>query len=603
MNIGIIDADLMDNGTRHPNLALMKIAGYHISIGDNVSLIYDDYNSIQNFEKVYISCVFSFTYVPKWVLESENVVYGGTGFFEDGGTSLPENIEHFMPYYDLYSEYIEMNIKRGKSLSKYSDYLNYSIGFTTRGCFRKCNFCVNKKYNSVQIHSNVTEFVDKKRPMIYLWDDNILAYPYWEGIIDELDATGKPFQFRQGMDIRLLTDRKAYRLNQARYHGDFIFAFDYLSDKEKIVSKIQLWRKYTNKFPKMYVLTAYTSQDASDIGDTFERIKILMQYGCLPFIMRYEKYKESKYRTLYTQIARWCNQPQFFKKMSFREFCVKNQFYHVNPNTTCASLQALIDFEEEQPDIAGRYFDLKLINENIYDINYGFGRKFYNKQECHKCKTNISSWDSIVKNDLNTKEITDLYYNRHIDLSCLKYRNAECHISEEDAGKFLCDFICKSSKDVIINSIKDDKQDNLNKDNFVLPMETDEYYLNFLYNLFGNSINGEITIKEIIDLDDSYTLRKKQEIFIKLRLLTLMDFLIMSKNNINGKVKLSALGKVYLELDRKNQKTIFNNNIFRLPIIQYYLINGEELCIEKLNHLNIKEQEKVFDYIKEITKR
>ena len=25
--IGIIDADLLDNGTRHPNLALMKISG------------------------------------------------------------------------------------------------------------------------------------------------------------------------------------------------------------------------------------------------------------------------------------------------------------------------------------------------------------------------------------------------------------------------------------------------------------------------------------------------------------------------------------------------------------------------------------------------
>ena len=29
MKIGIIDADLLDNGTRHPNLALMKISGYY----------------------------------------------------------------------------------------------------------------------------------------------------------------------------------------------------------------------------------------------------------------------------------------------------------------------------------------------------------------------------------------------------------------------------------------------------------------------------------------------------------------------------------------------------------------------------------------------
>lgn len=31
--IGLIDADLLDNGTRHPNLALMKIAGYYKDTG------------------------------------------------------------------------------------------------------------------------------------------------------------------------------------------------------------------------------------------------------------------------------------------------------------------------------------------------------------------------------------------------------------------------------------------------------------------------------------------------------------------------------------------------------------------------------------------
>lgn len=27
LKIGLVDADLLDNGTRHPNLALLKIAG------------------------------------------------------------------------------------------------------------------------------------------------------------------------------------------------------------------------------------------------------------------------------------------------------------------------------------------------------------------------------------------------------------------------------------------------------------------------------------------------------------------------------------------------------------------------------------------------
>ena len=39
MNIGIIDADLLDNGTRHPNLALMKISGFNKEKGHNVTLL------------------------------------------------------------------------------------------------------------------------------------------------------------------------------------------------------------------------------------------------------------------------------------------------------------------------------------------------------------------------------------------------------------------------------------------------------------------------------------------------------------------------------------------------------------------------------------
>lgn len=32
MRVGIIDADLLDHGTRHPNLALMKLSGWEKGI-------------------------------------------------------------------------------------------------------------------------------------------------------------------------------------------------------------------------------------------------------------------------------------------------------------------------------------------------------------------------------------------------------------------------------------------------------------------------------------------------------------------------------------------------------------------------------------------
>lgn len=325
VRIGIIDADLMDNGTRHPNLALMKISGYYKEQGHEVKLIYNSYMEVYEYDKIYLSKVFSFTEVPEWVLERDNVEFGGTGFYSDGGDNLNYEIEHHKPDYSLYNEYVEEQLKIGRKRNILEDYMDYSIGFSTRGCFRKCDFCVNKKYEKAFKHSPIEEFLDEDRPYLYLWDDNFFAYPHWEKILDEIEATGKPFQFRQGLDLRLMTDRKAKRFNNTNYRGDFIFAFDHLKDRDTIIEKIQLWKRYSSKICKLYVLCGFESQDEKDIENAFERIKILMKYGCIPYIMRHENYKKSRYKNMYIELARWCNQPQFYKKKSFREFCEANQ--------------------------------------------------------------------------------------------------------------------------------------------------------------------------------------------------------------------------------------------------------------------------------------
>ncbi len=381
--LGIIDADLLDNGTRHPNLACMKISAYYKDKGYNVSLL-DSYENLDSYNLVFISKVFTFTKVPMTIFKrgickdinhpedslKKNIRIGGTGFYYDKAEDLPYEIEHHMPDYSLYEDYILEKIKNGEPRSRYVDYLDFSIGFATRGCFRKCDFCVNKKYNNVFIASPIKEFFDESKPKIYLWDDNFMASPDFNSILDDLIATGKPFQFRQGLDIRLMTGEKAMRLAKVKYYGDYIFAFDHIEDKDIISRKLELWRRYSNKSTKLYVLTGYDSQDEVDIKNTFERIKILMKYGCLPYIMRYEDYKNSRFNSMYIQIARWCNQPQFIKKQSFRQYCEDNERYHRMKKKdvvkNCACYQTMLDFEEEFPDIAKEYFDLRWEDLNEY---------------------------------------------------------------------------------------------------------------------------------------------------------------------------------------------------------------------------------------------
>lgn len=361
MKIGLIDADLIDHGTRHPNLALLKLSGYYKAKGYDVTLL-TEYNGIVDYDKVFVSKVFSFTLFPEEVKRYDNVSFGGSGFYPDGnGPDLPNIIEHHMPDYSLYEEYIKAKIKEGVKASYFNDYRDFSIGFMTRGCFRKCEFCINKKYDRVFRHSSVKEFLDHERKYIYLWDDNVLGYEKWNDVFDELSDTGKYFQFRQGLDIRVMTPEKAEVLSKSKYYGDYIFAFDDLAQKREVVKGLKIWKKQTSKTTKLYLLCAYKSTGISDIEELFERISILMKFQCLPYVMRYENYKNSKHEKLYTNISRWCNQPHIFKKMSFREFSLAHMAY-VKSDHVPSALRTFNKFMEEYPDVAKRYVDLKYMD-------------------------------------------------------------------------------------------------------------------------------------------------------------------------------------------------------------------------------------------------
>ena len=358
MRIAILDADLIGR-KRHlfPNLACMKLSGYHKALGDEV-VLKTDYDALDAFDHVYISKVFTETPVPEAALKLANVSYGGTGFFYDKAPALPEAIEHQMPDYHLYDDWVSAQLATGKKLQEFSYYTDYSIGFLTRGCFRKCAFCVNQNYNQVQMHSPLLEFIDYNRKKICLLDDNFFGCPDWQRLLTELQKTGKPFQFKQGLDERLLTDEKCEALFGSRYDGDYIFAFDNIADAELIERKIQLARKYTNAVMKFYCFCGFDRNDSwgtdfwrQDVFELFMRIEILMQNRCLPYVMRFARYTESPYRGVYVTIARWCNQPSFFKKKSLREFAELNDM-----NSAC--YKYLRDFEKKSPEVA-HFYDMK----------------------------------------------------------------------------------------------------------------------------------------------------------------------------------------------------------------------------------------------------
>lgn len=404
IHIGLVDSDLLAGGTRHPNLALLKIAGF---LRDN-NFVLNGWNKgeilsydlvttdsqidwLDDYDRVYVSRVFSFTVLDElpliqWAksnkLYDKKVQIGGTGSYanlsiEEGfdkkrcedmnRLEVDEFMQQYiskkngtkgidmrtqMPDYHLYDDYVDTMIAAGKSETYFKDYKKYSIGFLTRGCFRKCPFCVNKLEKKAMKYSSIDDFLDNElddngklvRPFIYLWDDNFLASPNWEEMLLDLISRKRPFQFRQGLDERLLAqspkgERMAELLAKANYHGDYIFAFDNWHDRKLITKALKIWKYYCpKKETKFYLFCGFhqTSTDdklfQQDIAQVFMRIKVLMSYGCLGYIMRHEDYKKAPIPNLYVQIVRWCNQPGFYRNMSFWDFCYKNQTFWEKQN-------------------------------------------------------------------------------------------------------------------------------------------------------------------------------------------------------------------------------------------------------------------------------
>lgn len=302
MKILLIDAD-----STIPNLALMKLSAYWKRKGfvvDFLALHIPYYPSrikkhhtidTSGYAKTFCSVVFcgNAEYV-----HGTDIEFGGTGV--DIEKKLPDNIEREKPDYSLYPEN------------------KYSYGFISRGCIRNCSFCkVPKKEGHIHKVANVDDIVRHKK--VKFLDNNILALPEHKEILAEIVQKNIKCQFSQGLDIRLLDSENSDLLSKINYLGEYIFAFDNWAYKRTIEEKIKLlsWRKDWQLKFFVYV------HPSMDISETSSRVEWLRDHKCLPYIMRDITCWKDTRSNFYTDLASYCNQPAFFKKMEFSVFLEK----------------------------------------------------------------------------------------------------------------------------------------------------------------------------------------------------------------------------------------------------------------------------------------
>ena len=290
MKIGLVDVD-----GKIPNLALMKLSAWHKAQGDDVKL-YDPL--FDKPDRVYASKVFTFTPdYPYWP-EGVEAVRGGTGY--DLSTTLPDEIEDIYPDYDLFG-------------------CDYAMGFVTRGCIRKCSFCVvPRKEGNIRQVAEVEDFW-RGQDRLMLLDNNLTAMPdvfieTCRSLADHRIET----DFSQGLDIRLIDDEKAQALSRVRLWKRVHFAWDNMRDESAVRQGIEILTRYMHSDKLMfYVLVGFDTTFDEDM----HRVNTLIGYGTNPFVMVYRAQdgSESSDKML-KHLARWVNRPHLRKAVNWDEY-------------------------------------------------------------------------------------------------------------------------------------------------------------------------------------------------------------------------------------------------------------------------------------------
>lgn len=207
MRIGLIDVD-SHHKSGFPNLALMKLASWHKSQGDDV----DWYTPFDHYDKVYMAKVFTFTQDYQYVINNaDEIQKGGTGYGEPY-VALPDEIDRCKPDYSIYN-----------FVDKHTAY-----GFLTRGCIRKCPWCiVPKKEGAIKPYMDIEEIAVDGRNRIILMDNNILAAgDYSLNQIEKIIKLGVRIDFNQAMDARLVTPEIAKLLARVKWIDVIRFGCD-----------------------------------------------------------------------------------------------------------------------------------------------------------------------------------------------------------------------------------------------------------------------------------------------------------------------------------------------------------------------------------------
>lgn len=294
MKIGLIDTD----GHNFPNLPLMKLSAWHKLRGDDVNW----YTGIEYYDRVYMSKIFTFTTDDLRIIQADEVIKGGTGY-KMYNKFLPEEIEHSIPDYSLY-----------QSCDWFDN--NMAYGFITRGCIRKCTWCiVPRKEGFIKPNDDISHILGDKQKAI-LMDNNVLACDFGISQLEKIAKLKCKVDFNQGLDSKLITNDIAMLLSNIKWIGYIRLACDKMSSVQPLLKAVEKLNKYGIKSHRIFVYLL-----VKDVDDANKRAEILKAKGLIPFAQPFRDFKGNCEPTQEQKEFAWyVNQKQAFYATTWKDF-------------------------------------------------------------------------------------------------------------------------------------------------------------------------------------------------------------------------------------------------------------------------------------------
>lgn len=274
--------------TRYPPLGLLKLASYHRGKGDTVELIRGCSVLEKTPDKVYITSLFTWGWNKVW----EAVAYY-KGLFPDAETSLGGIYASLMPEHAKLSGADKVHIglvDDAEDLLPAYDLVpqwKWSIVFASRGCINRCAFCAVPIMEG-GLHScreSIKHLIYPGHKRLVLWDNNTLATPNWQSIVNEAMDLGIGVDYNQGLDATLITPEIANTLSKLNMPCIRI-AYDSKGKGKYVKNAIELITSNGIRGREIFVYVLYNFNDTPD--DFFARSRDVLTWGAVVFPMRFE---------------------------------------------------------------------------------------------------------------------------------------------------------------------------------------------------------------------------------------------------------------------------------------------------------------------------